>query len=79
MSLRSIYKSFTIYIFIENDLYIKQKRFIYKLKMFYIQIVASLVLSGISICKSSFSLHFYLAFLLSTDTYLESFQTRLRC
>ncbi|ERJ67941.1 hypothetical protein HMPREF1553_01312 [Porphyromonas gingivalis F0568] len=47
--------------------------------MFYIQIVASLVLSGISICKSSFSLHFSLAFFFSTDAYLESFQTRLRC
>ncbi|PDP42401.1 hypothetical protein CLI84_00180 [Porphyromonas gingivalis] len=79
MSPRFIYKSLTIYIFIENDLYIKRKRFIYKLKMFYIQIVVSLVLSGISICGSSFSLHFYLAFFFSMDAYLESFQTRLRC
>ncbi|ERJ67339.1 hypothetical protein HMPREF1554_00990 [Porphyromonas gingivalis F0569] len=47
--------------------------------MFYIQIVVSLVLSGISICGSSFSLHFYLAFFFSMDAYLESFQTRLRC
>ncbi|PDP74990.1 hypothetical protein CLI79_06620 [Porphyromonas gingivalis] len=69
----------TIYIQNKNDLYIKQKRFIYKLKTLYIQIVVRLVLSGISIYGSSFSLHFYLAFLLSTDTYLESFQTRLRC
>ncbi|RZQ69082.1 hypothetical protein EW639_00485 [Porphyromonas gingivalis] len=63
----------------ENDLYIKRKRSVYKLKTLYIQIVVRLVLSGISIYGSSFSLHFYLAFLLSTDAYLESFQTHLRC
>ena len=79
LSLRFIYKSLAIYIYIKNDLYIKRKRFVYKLKTLYIQIVVRLVLSGISIYGSSFSLHFYLAFLLSTDAYLESFQTHLRC
>ncbi|ERJ66514.1 hypothetical protein HMPREF1555_01093 [Porphyromonas gingivalis F0570] len=61
------------------DLYTNHLRSIYLLKTIYIQIVASLVLSGISICKSPFSHHFCLAFFFSTDTYLESFQTRLRC
>lgn len=42
-SLRFIYKSLAIYIFIENDLYIKRKPFIYKLKIIYIQIVIRLL------------------------------------
>ncbi|ERJ81724.1 hypothetical protein HMPREF1989_02343 [Porphyromonas gingivalis F0566] len=79
MDLQFIYKSLTIYIFIENDLCIKQKRFIYKLKTLYIQIVVRLVLIRISVRESSFPRCFYLAFLLSTDAYLESFQTHLRC
>ncbi len=78
-SLRFIYKSITIYIFIENDLYIKRKRFIYKLKPIYIQVVVRLVLIRISVRESSFPRGFCLVFLFSADAYSESFQTHLCC
>ncbi|ALA94289.1 hypothetical protein PGJ_00017020 [Porphyromonas gingivalis AJW4] len=60
--LRFIYKSFTIYIFIENDLYINWKRSIYKLKMVYIQIVRQSSKEHIPSNKSPFSRIFHLAF-----------------
>ena len=59
-----------------------QKSVIYSYLLFlwYVRLDRTgVVLSGISIYGSSFSLHFYLAFLLSADAYLESFQTHLRC
>ena len=59
--MRFIYKPFTIYIFIENDLYINWKRSIYKLKMVYIQIVRQSS-KYIPSNKSPFSRIFHLAF-----------------
>ena len=63
----------------ENDLYINQKRSIYKSKMIYIQIVFLSLKSHVSIWKSPFSelSDFKIRFFLTP--YLESFQTRLRC
>ncbi|RRG12950.1 hypothetical protein DOE52_09540 [Porphyromonas gingivalis] len=69
--LRFIYKPFTVYIFIENDLYINWKRSIYKSKMVYIQIVRHSSKKQIPICKRLLSRLFYLAGLTLSSPYLE--------
>ena len=66
-----IYKSNTIYIQMENDLYINRKRSVYKLKLINIYIAIETLSKQTSTPKSPIHEHFYLENLFLSIAYLE--------